>query len=57
MIFEASLSQEAERESLSTSLALEQASAYSQSASEALVEERQATSESEAVSDSATSEK
>ena len=57
MIFEASLSQEAERESLSTSLALEQASAYSQSASEALVEESQATSESEAVSESATSEK
>lgn len=45
MIFEASLSQEAERESLSTSLALEQASASSQSASEALVEESQATSE------------
>ena len=42
MIFEASLSQEAERESLSTSLALEQASASSQSASEALVEESQA---------------
>ena len=57
MIFEASLSQEAERESLSTSLALEQASAYSQSASEALVEESQVTSESEAVSESATSEK
>lgn len=57
MIFEASLSQEAERESLSTSLALEQASAYSQSASEALVEESQATPESEAVSESATSEK
>ena len=57
MIFEASLSQEAERESLSTSLALEQASASSQSASEALVEESQATSESEAVSESATSEK
>ena len=57
MIFEASLSQEAERESLSTSLALEQASAYSKSASEALVEESQATSESEAVSESATSEK
>lgn len=57
MIFEASLSQEAERESLSTSLALEQASAYSQSASEAWVEESQATSESEAVSESATSEK
>ena len=32
-------------------------SAYSQSASEALVEESQATSESEAVSESATSEK
>ena len=57
MIFEASLSQEAERESLSTSLALEQASAYSQSASEALVEESKATSESEAVSESAKSEK
>lgn len=57
MIVEASLSQEAECESLSTSLALEQASAYSQSASEALVEESQATSESEAVSESATSEK
>ncbi|MHC3899601.1 hypothetical protein ACXONN_07880 [Streptococcus thermophilus] len=57
MIVEASLSQEAERESLSTSLALEQASASSQSASEALVEESQATSESEAVSESATSEK
>ncbi|MHC3874968.1 hypothetical protein ACXOM3_04710 [Streptococcus thermophilus] len=36
MIFEASLSQEAERESLSTSLALEQASASSQSASRSL---------------------
>ncbi|MGZ0902695.1 hypothetical protein ACXOLT_01045 [Streptococcus thermophilus] len=57
MIVEASLSQEAECESLSTSLALEQASASSQSASEALVEESQATSESEAVSESATSEK
>ena len=57
MIVEASLSQEAECESLSTSLALEQASAYSQSASEALVEESQVTSESEAVSESATSEK
>lgn len=53
MIVEASLSQEAECESLSTSLALEQASASSQSASE----ESQATSESEAVSESATSEK
>ena len=57
MIVEASLSQEAECESLSTSLALEQASASSQSASEALVEESQVTSESEAVSESATSEK
>ncbi|WP_239504959.1 hypothetical protein [Streptococcus thermophilus] len=57
MIVEASLSQEAECEILSTSLALEQASASSQSASEALVEESQATSESEAVSESATSEK
>ncbi|MGZ1420046.1 hypothetical protein ACXOSS_04135 [Streptococcus thermophilus] len=57
MIVEASLSQEAERESLSTSLTLEQASASSQSASEALVEESQATSESEDVSESATSEK
>ncbi|MFR2063330.1 MAG: hypothetical protein ACLS36_05115 [Streptococcus sp.] len=39
MIVEASLSQEAERESLSTSLALEQAGASSQSASEDLAEE------------------
>ncbi|CAD0120404.1 protein of unknown function [Streptococcus thermophilus] len=36
---------------------MEQASASSQSASEALVEESQVTSESEAVSESATSEK
>lgn len=57
MIVEASLSQEAERESLSTSLALEQAGASSQSASEALVEESQSTSESEVMSESAKSEK
>ena len=57
MIVEASLSQEAERESLSTSLVLEQSSASSQSVSEALVEESKATSESEAVSESAKSEK
>ena len=57
MIVEASLSQEAERESLSTSLALEQASASSQSASEDLVEESQSTSESEVMSESAKSEK
>ena len=57
MIVEASLSQEAERESLSTSLALEQASASSQFASEDLVEEIQSTSESEVMSESAKSEK
>ena len=57
MIVEASLSQEAERESLSTSLALEQASASSQSASEDLAEESQSTSESEVMSESAKSEK
>ena len=57
MIVEASLSQEAERESLSTSLALEQAGASSQSASEDLVEESQSTSESEVMSESAKSEK
>ena len=54
---EASLSQEAERESLSASLALEQAGASSQSASEDLVEESQSTSESEVMSESAKSEK
>ena len=53
MIVEASLSQEAERESLSTSLALEQAGASSQSASEDLAEESQSTSESEVMSESA----
>ncbi len=57
MIVEASLSQEAERESLSTSLALEQAGASSQSASEDLAEESQSTSESEVMSESAKSEK
>ena len=48
---------EAERESLSTSLALEQAGASSQSASEDVVEESQSTSESEVMSESAKSEK
>lgn len=49
--------QEAEHASLSASLALEQASVSSQSVSEDLVEESQASSESEVVSESAKSEK
>ena len=57
MIVEASLSQEAERESLSTSLALEQAGASSQSDSEDLAEESQSTSESAVMSEAAKSEK
>ena len=57
MIVEASLSQEAEHASLSTSLALEQAGVSSQSASEESKEKSQASSESEEVSESAKSEK
>lgn len=57
MIVEASLSQEAERESLSTSLALEQAGVSSQSASEASKEKSQASSESEEISELTKSEK
>ena len=57
MIVEASLSQEAEHASLSTSLDLEQAGVSSQSASEESKEKSQASSESEEVSESAKSEK